>query len=52
MLKDEELLLIKGGVTSTYLNSLARFIDTIYTIGQNLGSTLRRIFTKNVCKTG
>jgi len=51
MLKNEELILIKGGgITSTFLNSLSRFMDTLYNLGQSVGSSLRRIVSKNVCK--
>ena len=51
MLKNEELILIKGGgITATFLNSLSRLMDTLYNLGHSVGSTLRRLVGKNICK--
>jgi len=51
MLTSEELLTIKGGAASaSMLNSIARIIDTLYTIGQAVGSSIRRLLGKKVCK--
>lgn len=51
MLNNEELILVRGGgITATMLNSLSRLMDTIYNLGQSIGSTLRRLVGKNVCK--
>jgi len=51
MLTNEELLKINGGgISATLLNSLSRFMDTLYSLGQTVGSTLRRLVSKKVCK--
>lgn len=50
MLSNEELILIHGGgISSTFLNSLSRLIENIYKLGQAVGSSIRRITTKNIC---
>lgn len=51
MLNNNELILVKGGgITATMLNSLSRFMDTLYNLGQAVGSSLRRIISKKTCK--
>lgn len=51
MLTEEILIEVKGGgISATLLNSLSRFMDTLYSLGQTIGSTLKRLVGKNVCK--
>jgi len=51
MLTNEELIIIRGGgITATFLNSLSRLMDTLYNLGQAVGSSLRRLTSKKVCK--
>lgn len=51
MLTEEILIEVKGGgISATLLNSLSRFMDTLYSLGQTIGSTLKRLVSKNVCK--
>lgn len=51
MLTSEELIKVKGGgLSATLLNSLSRFMDTVYNLGQTVGSTLRRLISKKTCK--
>ena len=51
MLSDEELFLVRGGGnTSTLLNAIARAVNTLYEIGIGVGSSLRRIYSKKICK--
>ncbi len=51
MLSSEELILIRGGgITSTFLNSLSRLMENIYKLGQSVGSSIRRITSRNYCK--
>ena len=51
MLTDEELLEVKGGgFTATLLNSVSRFIDTILNLGKTIGSAIRRVGSKSICK--
>lgn len=51
MLTNEELLTISGGgITATFLNSLSRLMNTLYDLGQAVGSSLRRLVGKKVCK--
>ena len=52
MLTNEELLEVKGGalsITATLLNSMSRFINTIFELGQTIGSALRRSKEKKFC---
>lgn len=51
MLTSEELILVRGGgITSTFLNSLSRFFENLFNLGQSVGSSIRRIVSKKVCK--
>lgn len=51
MLTNEELVLVRGGgITATLLNSLSRYMDTIFGLGQTVGSSIRRLISKKVCK--
>ncbi len=48
--KDIELSKINGGgLGATFLNYLANAIKTVYSIGQDLGGSLRRIATGKTC---
>lgn len=38
-----------GGITSTFLNSLSRFITTILDLGRTIGSSISRYKNKNYC---
>jgi len=48
-MKDEELMLVKGGITTTFLNSIARIISVIFNIGKSVGTSIRMIRTKTTC---
>ena len=49
-LTHKELLTINGGAfTATWLNAISRAASTIYKIGQNIGSAIRIVFTRNYC---
>lgn len=47
----QELSKIRGGtsITATFLSSFARMISSIYDVGNNLGSSIRRIVEKRMC---
>ena len=49
--EDSELVKIKGGdgLGATFLNYLSNAIETVYSIGQDLGGAIRRIATGNTC---
>ena len=49
ILEKQELAVIDGG-NATMFNAFARIIKTIYDIGHEVGSTVRRLFSKKVCK--
>ena len=49
VLKDVQLFEIKGGISSTLINSVARMINTILDLGRTIGSAIRRIYSKNYC---
>ena len=51
-LKKEELLNIYGGsnlLTATFLNAIARCIESILEVGRAIGSSLARLSSGNVC---
>lgn len=49
-LDKQELINVKGGsLNSTMLNAIARTVSTIFSIGQAVGSAIRRVWTKNYC---
>ena len=51
MLNNDELLLIRGGgFSAALLNSVSRLIDTLLSLGQTVGSSLRRLIEKKQCK--
>ena len=50
-LKIEEMLKIKGGAsfTSAMLNALMRTVSVMFSVGQAVGSAIRRATKKNYC---
>ena len=50
-LENEQLISVKGGagLNSSMLNALIRTVSTLFTLGQAVGSAIRRGFTKNYC---
>ncbi len=54
LLNVNELKEIKGGAVSvlnaTFFNALARSLSTLSDIGRSLGTAIRMLFSKRVCK--
>ena len=50
-LQKNEMSEVKGGAgfNSTMLNAIARAVSVIFSIGQSVGSALRRITGQNYC---
>lgn len=50
-MNDYKLNKIVGGgeINGSLLNALSRFINTLYELGRAVGSSLRRLTSKNVC---
>ena len=49
-LTNKELLNINGGaITATMLNAFSRAATTLLKIGQTIGSSIRRAFTRSYC---
>ncbi len=51
-INDKELYEIKGGgegLGATFLNYLTNAIKTVYSIGQDIGGSIRRIATGKTC---
>lgn len=49
-LEVEDLRKVVGGaITSTMFNSIARLINTVLDLGRTVGTSIRRIKTKNYC---
>ena len=50
-LNSKELMNIDGGgFTAAFLNAASRAISTLLDLGRNLGSALRRTFSRSICK--
>ena len=51
-IKDKELKDLSGGggLGATFLNYLAKAIETVYGVGQELGGSLRRIASGKTCQ--
>lgn len=49
---EEDLMLIVGGfnITGTIVNAFISAGKFIYSLGQSLGTSLRRIGTNNICR--
>lgn len=52
MIANKELYEIKGGakITAAFLSSIVSGLNTILKLGQTLGSSIRRIISKNYCR--
>ena len=49
-INDKELDNINGGgLGATFLNYLTDMVKTVYSIGQDLGGSIRRIATRKTC---
>ena len=49
-LNEYELVNIIGGsITATMLNAIARTMSNILELGRTIGSSIRRIYSKNYC---
>lgn len=47
----EQLEVIGGSITysATFVNAICRVVDLIFTIGENIGSSIRRNVEGNIC---
>lgn len=51
-LKQEQLKQIEGGgITSAMINAISKGVNTLYELGRQLGSSLRRIISNSYCPT-
>lgn len=50
-IKKEEMLLVKGGAgfSSAMLNALMRTVSVMFSVGQAVGSAIRRAVNGNYC---
>ncbi len=50
-LNKKEMLDIDGGtsITGSMLNAVYKIIETVYSIGESLGSYIRRVVEKKMC---
>lgn len=53
LLTQEELMEVKGGtnfLSGSFISSLVRAGNTLLDMGRSLGTSIRRIFSGNVCE--
>lgn len=49
-LTNKELYLVRGGgITASWINYLAKGINSLLEVGRSLGSSIRRIATRKLC---
>lgn len=48
--KESKAIYCGGGITSTLINAVARGINVFTDLGRYLGSSIRKIFTGNLCE--
>lgn len=49
-LKEKEMMEIDGGtLTSSFINAIAKIVNTLFDIGKETGSAIRRLTTGNYC---
>ncbi len=49
MLRDEELLEIKGGVSGAVITAVLSAIDKVFEMGRTLGTLIRRVVKQKYC---
>jgi len=49
LIKEEMKNISGGGLTSTMLNAITKAINTIYELGRQTGSTIRRLVSNKYC---
>jgi hypothetical protein len=51
-MNDEKLIMVVGGVslTGTLINAMSRAINALLEVGRSLGTAIRRITNKNLCR--
>lgn len=47
--KEEMLKIDGGGITSAMLNAISKAVNTLYELGRQTGSALRRIISNKSC---
>lgn len=53
-LKNDELIKINGGanyLTATFLNAVARCLDSILEVGRSIGTAIARLKSGNICSS-
>ncbi len=48
-LNNQELIAIEGGTNATLITAIIRVFTTIIDFGKGIGSSIRRVKTKNYC---
>ncbi len=47
---DKELLtIVGGGITATFINSIARLINTVLDLGRNVGNAIQMVVSGRKC---
>lgn len=48
--KEELSLYAGGGITASFINAIAKGVSLVVDLGRYLGSSLRRLFSNNICE--
>lgn len=48
-IKEEKSLYAGGGITASFINAVTKGFNAILDVGRYLGSSIRRIFSRNMC---
>lgn len=49
MLNNEELMQVKGGANASLVTAIVSIFTKLYSLGQAMGSAIRRSYDKNYC---
>lgn len=48
--KEEMLLIVGGAISGTLINSIVRIINAALDVGRSLGTAIRRVISRKICK--
>ena len=49
VLKNSEMIEVEGGASGALINSITRLINSLFNVGQSIGSAIRMATTRSRC---